>query len=170
MLNSLNNVSDEYKLEILFRYLITFPLIAACSIKTKHPNGTFKPEYIIPQMLLQYINDKDDIDGIKYFSAKVNYVQLKNFTCYNYVFPPKTNKQKGFCNKLSDTFYLTEVTSLELEEIKYNKKYQTGLFLGGKPSDMRKIEITIGETTYYEHTVFKRLENALNLLNISPVR
>lgn len=169
MINSLDGITDEWKLTILLRYLVTFPLIAACSVRTKHPKGTFKPEYIIPQMLLQYVTEHVDIDGIKYFSTKINYKQLKDFTTYNYVFPPKKSKNNAFCDKLTETFHLTEVTSLELEEIKYNKKYQTGMLMGGETSDKRKLEITSGETTYYSQTVFKRLESALNLLSCSKL-
>ncbi|WP_242269100.1 hypothetical protein [Bacillus cereus group sp. BfR-BA-01352] len=33
-------------------YLIIWPLMAACSIHVKNTTDTFKPEYIIPQLLL----------------------------------------------------------------------------------------------------------------------
>jgi hypothetical protein len=170
MLNSLEKISIDWHPTILLRYLITFPLVAACSVKTKYSNGAFNAEYIIPQMLLQYITENEEIDGIKYFSTKMNYRQLEEFTTYNYVFPAKSSKEKEFCNILTSAFELTEATSLELEEIKNNKKYQTGIYLGGQSSDKRKFEITVGTFTYYEHTVFRRLERALDLLPISKLK
>lgn len=33
-------------------YLIIWPLMAACSVRVKNTTNTFKPEYIIPQLLL----------------------------------------------------------------------------------------------------------------------
>ncbi|MCP4180319.1 MAG: hypothetical protein GY756_21355 [bacterium] len=35
----------------VYKYFMTWPLIACCSIKVKGYSDTFKPEYIIPQLL-----------------------------------------------------------------------------------------------------------------------
>ena len=65
LLASIDSVADEsQKLTALLRYIVTFPLIFVCSIKTLYPNSPFRTEYIVPQMLLQYIAERN-IDGIK---------------------------------------------------------------------------------------------------------
>ncbi len=40
-----------------------WPLIFACSIKINEKGRTFKSEYIIPQILLQVVKDRQNIDG-----------------------------------------------------------------------------------------------------------
>lgn len=100
------------------QYLSTFPLILACTIKVKNPtdstpNQPFKPEYIIPQLLIQFVQfQKSDIIGIKYPSTKVDYSKLENTTAYNYAFPVKKSSKDGFCKTLVDTFQLTEPTKI----------------------------------------------------------
>ncbi|MCU4970423.1 hypothetical protein OCD64_26105 [Bacillus toyonensis] len=53
-------------------YLIIWPLMAACSVRVKNTTDTFKPEYIIPQLLLQFIRYNGFFDGVSYFSTKVD--------------------------------------------------------------------------------------------------
>lgn len=48
-----------------------WPLIAACSIKVKHREDSFKPEYIVPQLLLQWIRNNQEIDGIRFSSTHI---------------------------------------------------------------------------------------------------
>ena len=60
--------------EQLRAYMTRLPLIIACSIKTSEDNDTFKPEYIISQILLHHIiNKKDKIDGILFSSMRKDY-------------------------------------------------------------------------------------------------
>jgi hypothetical protein len=71
------NVNEQ--LNDIYDYLVMYPLSLVCSIKVKNPVGGFKPEYIIPQMLLQYISLNNDIDGIKFPSTKVDYSKVDIF-------------------------------------------------------------------------------------------
>jgi hypothetical protein len=158
------------EITFLLRYLITFPLTIACSIKVKHPDGNFKPEYIIPQLLLQYISQNEEIDGIKFPSTKVDYSKLTDVDAYNYVFPVKEIKNTGFCNKLLDTFHSTEPTSLELEEIIYNP-FAHGMFIGNgsHQNDKRYIELIQGRKSYYLTTSFGKIESSLKLRPIAKI-
>lgn len=79
-------------------YYLYWPLLALCSIKVKHETAPFKPEYIFPQYLLEYIQSKNrqEIIGIKYASIKVLEVAEKQreenwHTYVNYVFPVQTD-------------------------------------------------------------------------------
>ena len=168
-LHELNGINQDYQVTFLLRYLITFPLTIACSIKVKHPTGNFKPEYIIPQLLLQYISKNDKIDGIKFLSTKVDYSKLHNVDSYNYVFPVKTIEKKGFCSVLSDLFDSTEPTSLELEEIIYNPTTHPMVIGGGSPSDTRQIELVEGQKSYYSTTSFGKIETSLKLRVVGKV-
>lgn len=91
-------------LSSLKTYLQIWPLIFVCSIRVRHSNDAFKPEYIIPQMLLQWVR-RNDYDGIAYFSTKIDNYSLENNWIYtNYAFPVQTLEPQGHCNKLRSKF------------------------------------------------------------------
>ncbi|WP_408895344.1 hypothetical protein [Paenibacillus taichungensis] len=86
--------TDSYHLTIN-EYLKIWHLIFSCSIRVKHVNDTFKPEYIFPQMLLQWVS-KNNYDGIAYFSTKIdNYSLMNNWIYKNYAFPVKSSEAAG---------------------------------------------------------------------------
>jgi hypothetical protein len=151
--------SEKLKSISLLRYLSFFPLVIACTIRTQK-DGIFKPEYIIPQLLLQYISSNDSgIDGIMFPSSKVTYSKT-TVPSYNYVFPVRTNQVEGYCSFLMDLFELTEPTSLELEELRNH-------FRNTEPVDesctpLGDITIVGGIIGKYSFTALGHLEEILN--------
>lgn len=102
----------------LLRYIATFPLLVACLCKAKEPKSDHPPEYIISQLLLQYISQQNVlIAGIQYPSTKFDYKNLQNITPYNFVFPAKSNNPKGFCSSLTKGFHLTKPIKLPLDKL-----------------------------------------------------
>lgn len=96
-------------------YLRWYPLIAACSFIRVNKKDPFAPEYIIPQLLMQWVrneieksNDKDtQLVGIRYFScASVRTSDMG----FNYVFPTSGQKTDNglFCSVLARKFQLTQ--------------------------------------------------------------
>ncbi|MBJ6142779.1 hypothetical protein [Hymenobacter sp. BT559] len=153
-------------LDEILRYLALFPLFIACSIKTSQITGSFKPEYIIPQMLLQYIATRNIVDGIMFPSTKVNYASIKEVRAYNYVFPVKAVSEKGYCSELINIFSMTEPTSLESEALmNYSRSHQ--IQLGNSniniyphiPGTIRLVE---GVDSSYATTAFGSLELIIN--------
>lgn len=111
--------SNENNKKEIYRFFMTFPLIMCCSVKVRNQSDTFKPEYIIPQLLLQWIRNNDRIlDGIQY---KSTHISSKDFTenseLINIVLPVKTNNKSGLCTKLVKYFESTESISWNLLEI-----------------------------------------------------
>ena len=51
---------------------VCWPLLAACSVRRMHGNAPFIHEYIVPQLVLQWIVKQDEIDGVRYFSVNEN--------------------------------------------------------------------------------------------------
>ncbi len=151
----------------LVQYIFTFPLMIASSIKTKYPNGNFKPEYIIPQLLLQYVSKNSKIDGIKFLSTRVDYSRLEKVDAYNFVFPVKTNQKKGFCSKLVDLFEVTEPTSLMLEEISFNTRHT--ILLNKYAEERGQIELIPDVKNSYATTAFGRIEEALDDFDLSTI-
>lgn len=159
------NKSEE--IPFLLTYFVFFPLTLACSIKVRQAKGNFKPEYIIPQLLLQYINENPDYDGLKYSSSKVDYSKLHNMTSYNYVFPVKKIKAQGYCDNLENLFHCTQPTSLNLEEIVHNP---VGTSHSMPPStDDRQIELIEDLRSPYTRTSFGKLEHNLKNRGIGKI-
>jgi hypothetical protein len=86
---------------------ICWPLLASCSIRVMYPNSPFTPEYVVPQLLLQWLRNESDIDGIRYFSTRIAQYVDSPEPASNYVFPVRTNKATGFCTDLSEKFLLS---------------------------------------------------------------
>jgi hypothetical protein len=114
LLKSQNNSSKKES----YKYLITWPLIIACSVKVLNPSDTFKSEYIIPQLLLQWVRMNRDIDAIKYSSTHIDYSNIEDLKdLYNIVMPVKDNKDKGYCNHLKTYFEMTEAISWQFYQM-----------------------------------------------------
>lgn len=91
--------SDDIK-----KYLLLLPLLISCSYEAKS-EGYYVPEYNIPQLMMHYIlksKYKENIDGIVYNSTKKPQKDIVNF-----VFPVKTVKSQGWCDKLKDNFQVS---------------------------------------------------------------
>lgn len=112
--NDIYGIEDER-----FRksYIEAYPLIAACSIMVEKKNKNFYPEYIIPQLVMQWLNekanqDKKSIYGVKYFTCRSKNPRIKG---YNYVFPVQSydiaRGVEDYCEVLSSIFKLTEPVS-----------------------------------------------------------
>ena len=91
-----NNEKDKDKVRnYLLKYLYTYPLRAACSVTVEYPEGRFKEEYIIPQLLLQWIRKDKDFYGVKYESSKFS-DEVRGFGGYNLVLLTKDFDKDGY--------------------------------------------------------------------------
>ena len=97
-------------------YLLWYPLIASCSYIRTDKKDPFAAEYIIPQLLMQWVrneicikrnDDYDELVGIRYFScASVRASDMG----FNYVFPTSGNPKSAnlpYCSVLAKAFRLT---------------------------------------------------------------
>lgn len=96
--------------EVMSPYLYWYPLIAACSYIRVNKQDPFAAEYIIPQLLMQWIRNESDSEkliGIRYFSCASERASELGF---NYVFPVSGEKDlhyNKYCKVLADAFKLT---------------------------------------------------------------
>lgn len=118
--------------EEMKKLLLAIPLIISCSIKANNTSDDFKPEYIVPQMMLGLLSCSDDINmlygkktqnimGIKYSSVMANNdFGFPNSKCDNIVIPAfRTNYE--YDERLCNLFIMTEPTCEEFEKIRYHK-------------------------------------------------
>lgn len=155
-----------------YKYLMTWPLIAACSIKVKDYIDTFKPEYIIPQLLLQWVRNTGDIDGIKYNSTHIDKTELiGKGELYNLVLPVKENKDEGYCNHLMELFEITETISKQLLE--YSTGGQTFLYTKAELDKINQkipsLEIIKGRKFPYSYSVLGHMELILDGMKTKKV-
>src|SRR5260370_14148207 len=68
------------------RQAICWPLLAACSISVLHPMEPFISEYVLPQLLLQWVRQSSELHGIRYFSTRIAQYADDPEATANYVF------------------------------------------------------------------------------------
>lgn len=175
-----NHICFPHKLDKDFfkKYIIIWPLIAACSIRPKFEEYNFKSEYIIPQLFLQWIKNsssktKKEFKAIRYFSNRIieDCEDKKNLKenadknnvsfFHNYVFPNYTEKNKYFCEILSENFRYTEAILWQnysvLNEVilknDYSEKYDSYVYIN------KGFHIRYQKTKFYEFEMtFKGME------------
>lgn len=156
-------------------YLQYWPLLALCSIKVRNESGSFKPEYIFPQFLLEYIqkNQEDEaIVGVKYVSIKAATVSDKQLkmdwhTYVNYVFPARSGDMIGKNWELLErTFKIDNNYSGRdlqiLTRIIENKRLKSkiGILNGDGVSNWR-IYTKNGKDYSYQVSIFGLIEEAM---------
>jgi hypothetical protein len=160
-----------------YNYIMRWPLIAACSVKVKRGDGTFKPEYIFPQFLLQWVTTKKGIDGIKYFSIEAySSVKVDLANLVNYAIPIKHAKPEGYCEKLVESFKLTQPTSWEIMTIADPNVIQNALpriednsTLIGHTHMGGAIEFIKGKKTQYWQSIFGKIEIELASMEFDKI-
>ena len=94
-------------------YLLWYPLIAACSFIRVNKKDPFAAEYMIPQLVMQWVRSEmskphRELIGIRYFSCASIKDSDKGF---NYVFPTSgepVSPDIPYCKVLANAFMLTE--------------------------------------------------------------
>ena len=90
-----NEEDIEQVRKYLLKYICTYPLRAACSIVVEHPGSRFIEEYIIPQLLLQWVLNDEDFDGIRYESCSSS-EDVKSMGGHNIVLVTNDYDEDGY--------------------------------------------------------------------------
>ena len=160
----------------LEEYLQWWPVMAVCSIAVENENDTFKPEYVIPQFMLQYMLDKtkpEDYIGIKYLSVKAGRTSTKQYESMeknyvNYAIPIREARPgKNFCSFLERVFAVAKNYSGKelqvLTDMFRDANGKTwGELMGEIPISEDVIYGTNGDSYPYSKSVFARIEAVLN--------
>lgn len=96
--------------ESIIDYIMLYPIIAACSVKTLIDSSSFYPEYGISQLLLQWlrnINSNDNVViGIKYFTSRSVDPKIEG---HNFVLATRyIDGTSDYCPILSNGLMMTE--------------------------------------------------------------
>jgi hypothetical protein len=157
-----NSPADAGMKEPIVTHVILWPLIALCSIIVRHRDAPYKPEYILPQIVLQWITKKEDLDGIVYFSTHVEGVTKDHIwpPC-NIVLPGREIKPQGRCSKLRRLFKMTTAHPWELL-----RAVNVGEGSPGGAMPMFDFEFIDGYQERYGDTEFGNVQYKLNKLVI----
>ncbi len=152
-----------------YKHLMIWPLVFTCSIPVRNYNDNFKPEYIIPQLLLQWVRKNDKIDGISYQTTHIDFTNsLSEGEFVNVVLPVKENKTRGLCSELERKFLMTESISIQLIQSSANGLIDGGTF-ENKKKQISKIELINGIPTDYEISIFGELEEILSKMECKAI-
>lgn len=161
------NEDNSYLLRKILNYFAFWPVAMACSLKVNDGKAPFKPEYIFPQFLLQYVIQKAKFDGIKYLSVEAN-SHFENrlptpMGHSSYVIPVRdTIYPDGHCSILKKNFKITEPISWELLHIinPIMSENQEDLlkYFKRNPFSIFPLELVKGRLSNYSKTIFGKLE------------
>lgn len=128
------------------------PFIIACMIPVKDADDIYKPEYIIPQLFIEWIVKAKKYDGVIYTSChKNNEFDFPGDKHENIAIPVKEpSSQVQFCPQLKRMFRITYPINNEIEQLR--KPYPID---GGNIDIDRQIE-------NYRTSNFGNLEQRLN--------
>ncbi|EMH8468993.1 hypothetical protein ID157_17150 [Klebsiella pneumoniae] len=146
--------------------LVAWPLVLACNYSKTYINANFHKEYIIPNLLMQWIssNRNKNISGISYRSTKILNQKNKGIGL-NIIIPPKMENIPpdfvGHCPILKETFTMTNPVSWTVFS---TLEIQPNGFKGSRsnmpsPSLHSKIEnFDESLVELYEGSTFKKVE------------
>ncbi|EFH8834061.1 hypothetical protein ABVQ61_004298 [Escherichia coli] len=164
-------------------YLTLWPLIIACNYLKQNDDAPFNPEYIIPNLLMQWISRLEDrpIVGIAYRSTKLTKASNTR-RATNVVLPPKVDYEdtvsNPFCKKLSSMFEFTQPVSWQvLKTLDYkvegelNQEQKKAMrVLESKESLIGIRDLNEDLINLYPLTDFYKLEQCMDrLLQYAPI-
>ncbi|HAQ62836.1 MAG TPA: hypothetical protein DCR23_00060 [Ruminococcaceae bacterium] len=97
---------NDYK-SYINKYLMIFPLIAACSFVVNSKEKENIEEYYISNMLMSWLEEKNEFLGIRYYSDSKD-ILAKNKGEHNIALFARNPKQNGISKDLIDIFGVNE--------------------------------------------------------------
>ena len=109
--NGNKDVDLIYK--FLLRYIMVYPIAAACSVKVKDRNTKFVEEYIFPQLFMQWIRETDEFDGVRYKSS-LNTNLIEGMGAINIALPVKEYREDGLDKRLTEKITVSDIGYLDV--------------------------------------------------------
>lgn len=142
----------------------SIPLILACQVAVSDKEGKYKSEYIIPQLMMEYIiSNHKNIDGILYSSVfKDKQFEYPADKFYNIALPAiQDSKVEKYSQKLKDLFLVTDPTCEEYERLNRH----IGVY--DITSTIDRTMVT--QNRNYEISIFKEIEDSLKDEKLFPL-
>lgn len=101
--------------DLIVRYIITYPIAAACSVKVKDRGCKFVEEYIFPQLFMHWIKGSEEFDGVRYKSS-LNSTLVKGMGAVNIALPAKKFREDGLDAKLTKMIGISDIGYLDVNK------------------------------------------------------
>lgn len=113
---TVNDIDNPY-------YQKLIPLLISCMIPVEHPDDTYKPEYIMPQLFMEWLlknRDQLKIDGVCYTSTHINdEFDFPEEKFLNYAIPVySVDARMKYCKNLCNLLKITKPTTNDIEKLK----------------------------------------------------
>ena len=137
-------------------------MIIACSVEVEYPDDPFKPEYIMPQVVMLALVNHEKFQGCSFTSTKKidNFDWPDDLLC-NIAMPVKWVNKTGLCPKLTGCFLISDsinykygVLKCKIASVREGSEASIDEIFGGP-----HVEPTIYED--YEGSIFGQLEKIL---------
>lgn len=153
--------------EVVGRYLKMYPLILACSFINQSGNTPYKQEYIIPQMLMQWVKRNSDVvKGIEYFSCVDMAFDNSKWCANNIVLPAFAPYENGVSQLLKEKFTWTKPKFYEIPIISKSKTEADRKFLYEFMEEINQIFHVYHMPDVFVHSLVNMEETASCLLNL----
>lgn len=148
------------------KLLLTIPWVIVCSIRIVSPDDNFKPEYIIPQMVMLSLVDDYRYQGCAYTSTQRNNVfKWPNQRLLDNVALPVQciANDTGLCSKLCAKFRITDATNYDYELLK--KPFESTFFQYSNTDEC----LNISNGGRYEESIFGQMESRSNSMELKTL-
>lgn len=146
-------------LEVITKYLKAYPLVLACSFVNQSGKVPYKQEYIIPQMLMQWVQrNSSRIQGIEYFTCADKSMWTNEWCAYNVVIPamaPYDDKKYSIPLRENFCWTLPQFYSVPIFDKRYNEVDRE--FIYNLVSDIRNTMRTHCFPSKYYDTLIKMI-------------
>jgi hypothetical protein len=152
-------------------YATLWPLLAACScvVPVRTEPVAFVVEYVVPQLLLSWLIEEGEYDGIRYFSTKLS-GRPYQLLGVNFVFPAKEIASTGYCARLSKIFEMSPPISWQLAKV-VPAPPATNPAPNGPPGGASGIfPYATGLTAEYTKTEFFKLEERIENTSFDAIK
>lgn len=150
-------------LDVVTKYLKSYPLILACSFVNQSGKVPYKQEYIIPQMLMQWVQRNNSIvQGISYFTCIDTSMWSSQWCAYNVVIPAMAPyDDKMYSKKLREKFCWTtpQFFTVPIADKKYSENDREIIY--GLTGDVRSAM----RTYQFPRKLYDCLNEILNISN-----
>jgi hypothetical protein len=154
---------DRFDDKFIASYILCWPLIAACSIRVESREGAFFSQYIVPQILLQWVTNEKKVEGIRYFSTRTPPKEADVYAHYSCVFPAREIASSGHCSYLKKRFNLTAPISWEL--LQTFTMHETYF---GPSNSLAQVRLSDDFPVFYSNTGFFLAESQLGVIEARP--
>lgn len=131
--------------QLIKNYIYSYPLRVACSLIVKNKNDKFIAEYIVPQLLMQWIRDTKKFDGVKYKPTVNNYLRIGS-EVFNIALITSEYREDGLDKRLTEIITVSNVEKVSLQKTfedyqeNVNKVEKTVLSLRSKINKLSRKE------------------------------